>query len=47
MIALNTDRVRAVIGGRETTHDRAVIAVQGPTARTTVASLWPEPKSPV
>ncbi len=40
--ASNTDRVRAVIGGRETTHDRAVIAVQGPTARTTVASFWPE-----
>ena len=40
--ASNTDRVRAVIGGRETTHERAVIAVQGPTARTTVASFWPE-----
>ena len=30
--ASNTDRVRAAIGGHETTHDRAVIAVQGPTA---------------
>ena len=40
--ASNTDRVQAAIGGRETTHDRAVIAVQGPDARSTVASFWPE-----
>ena len=31
--ASNTDRVRAAIGGTETTHDRAVLAVQGPTRR--------------
>jgi aminomethyltransferase len=40
--ASNTDRVRAAIGGLETTHDRAVIAVQGPTARSTVATFWPD-----
>ena len=40
--ASNTDRVQAAIGGRETTGDRAVIAVQGPTARSTLATLWPE-----
>ena len=40
--ASNTDRVQAAIGGRETTHDRAVIAVQGPEARSTVESFWPE-----
>jgi glycine cleavage system T protein (aminomethyltransferase) len=31
--ASNTDRVRDAIGGQETTHGRAVIAVQGPAAR--------------
>ena len=40
--ASNTDRVQAAIGGRETTGDRAVIAVQGPAARSTVATFWPE-----
>ena len=40
--ASNTDRVRAAIGGHETTHDRAVIAVQGPAARSTVATFWPD-----
>jgi aminomethyltransferase len=40
--ASNTDRVRAAIGGREATGDRAVIAVQGPRARSTVATFWPE-----
>jgi aminomethyltransferase len=40
--ASNTDRVRAAIGGTETTHQRAVIAVQGPTARSTLATVWPE-----
>ena len=30
--ASNTDRVRAAVGGDETTHDRAVLAVQGPQA---------------
>jgi len=31
--ASNTDRVRAAIGGDETTHDRAVAAVQGPRTK--------------
>ena len=30
--ASNTDRVRDAVGGRETTHERAVLAVQGPQA---------------
>jgi aminomethyltransferase len=40
--ASNTDRVVAAIGGQETTASRAVIAVQGPTARARVAELWPD-----
>jgi aminomethyltransferase len=40
--ASNTDSVRAAIGGRETTSERAVIAVQGPAARSTVATFWPD-----
>jgi aminomethyltransferase len=40
--ASNTDRVVAAIGGQETTASRAVIAVQGPTARERVAELYPE-----
>lgn len=40
--ASNTDRVRNAIGGQETTHSRAVIAVQGPTARTKLATIFPE-----
>jgi aminomethyltransferase len=40
--ASNTDRVRDAIGGRETTSERAVIAVQGPAARSTIATFWPE-----
>ncbi len=39
--ASNTDRVRNAIGGQETTHGRAVIAVQGPTAREQLASVFP------
>jgi aminomethyltransferase len=39
--ASNTDRVRDAIGGRETTSERAVIAVQGPAARSTIATFWP------
>jgi aminomethyltransferase len=31
--ASNTDGVRDAIGGVETTHDRAVLAVQGPQAK--------------
>jgi aminomethyltransferase len=40
--ASNTDRVRAAIGGVETTHDRAVLAVQGPRARERLAAVFPE-----
>lgn len=40
--ASNTDRVRAAIGGTETTHGRAVLAVQGPKALERLASVFPE-----
>jgi aminomethyltransferase len=40
--ASNTDRVRAAIGGIETTHDRAVLAVQGPRAKARIATVFPE-----
>ena len=40
--ASNTDRVRAAIGGHETTHDRAVLAVQGPLAKERLAKVFPE-----
>ena len=40
--ASNTDRVRAAIGGIETTHDRAVLAVQGPRAKERLATVFPE-----
>jgi aminomethyltransferase len=40
--ASNTDRVRAAIGGRETTHDRAVLAVQGPRAKERLATVFPD-----
>jgi aminomethyltransferase len=40
--ASNTDRVRSAVGGVETTHDRAVLAVQGPRARDRLATFWPE-----
>ena len=40
--ASNTDRVVAAIGGVDTTGTRAVIAVQGPNARSVVAKLCPE-----
>ena len=39
--ASNTDRVRSAIGGIETTHDRAVLAVQGPNAKQRLASVFP------
>ena len=39
--ASNTDGVRAAIGGVETTHDRAVLAVQGPQARERLAQVFP------
>ncbi len=40
--ASNTDRVRAAIGGTETTAERAVLAVQGPRARERLAGAFPE-----
>jgi len=39
--ASNTDRVRHAIGGQETTHSRAIIAVQGPHARERLATISP------
>jgi len=40
--ASNTDRVRNAIGGQETTHARAVIAVQGPAARERLTTVFPD-----
>src|SRR5438093_9799484 len=40
--ASNTDRVQGVLGGRDVTASRAVIAVQGPDARERLASVSPE-----
>jgi aminomethyltransferase len=40
--ASNTGRVRSTIGGIDTTAERAVIAVQGPTARERLATVTPE-----
>lgn len=40
--ASNTDSVIAALGGSDITAERAVIAVQGPTARSQVSELWPE-----
>jgi aminomethyltransferase len=40
--ASNTDRVRDAVGGEETTHGRAVLAVQGPDALTLLADVFPE-----
>jgi aminomethyltransferase len=40
--ASNTDRVRAAIGGVETTSGRAVLAVQGPAAKQRLAAVFPE-----
>jgi aminomethyltransferase len=39
--ASNTDRVRAAIGGTETTAGRAVLAVQGPRAKERLAGVFP------
>ncbi len=39
--ASNTERVRSALGGVDTTHERAVLAVQGPTARAAVATVCP------
>ena len=43
--ASNTDGVRSVIGGTDTTDSRAVIAVQGPNARQRLAQVCPEAAS--
>jgi aminomethyltransferase len=40
--ASNTDRVLEAIGGDDITADRAVIAVQGPTAQASAAAVFPE-----
>lgn len=40
--ASNTERVVAAIGGEDVTTTRAVIAVQGPTARERLATIAPE-----
>ncbi|MGD9702686.1 MAG: glycine cleavage system aminomethyltransferase GcvT [Acidimicrobiia bacterium] len=40
--ASNTDGVQNAIGGQETTHSRAILAVQGPTARAVVGAVSPE-----
>ena len=39
--ASNTDGVVLALGGSDVTAQRAVIAVQGPTARDCVSSFWP------
>ena len=38
--ASNTDRVRDAVGGRETTHGRAVLAVQGPEALDRLSTVF-------
>jgi aminomethyltransferase len=40
--ASNTDRVRQAIGGVETTHMRAVLAVQGPRAIARLSAIFPQ-----
>ncbi len=40
--ASNTERVRSLIGGDETTQERAIIAVQGPNARGRLADVIPD-----
>ena len=40
--ASNTERVISAIGGRETTQERAVLAVQGPQARHLLSAAFPE-----
>ena len=52
--ASNTDRVRAAVGGIESTHERAILAVQGPAAHERLAAVFPadgtaisRPRSPV
>ena len=40
--ASNTSRVLAAIGGEDVTSTRAILAVQGPTARDQLATVFPE-----
>jgi aminomethyltransferase len=40
--ASNTARVRRAVGGRDVTSERAIIAVQGPSARQRLATVVPE-----
>jgi aminomethyltransferase len=40
--ASNTDGVQEALGGQETTHSRAVLAIQGPEARAMVGTVSPE-----
>lgn len=40
--ASNTSGVRAAVGGRDVTAERAVIAVQGPRARARLATFFPD-----
>ncbi len=40
--ASNTTGVRAAIGGIDTTHQRAVVAVQGPDAKALVSTVFPQ-----
>ncbi len=40
--ASNTERVRAAVGGTDTTAERAVLAVQGPEAKARLADVFPE-----
>jgi aminomethyltransferase len=40
--ASNTERVRAAVGGEDTTAGRAIVAVQGPAARRHLAAVSPE-----
>jgi aminomethyltransferase len=40
--ASNTSGVRGAIGGVDTTHQRAVVAVQGPDAKALVSTVFPD-----
>ena len=40
--ASNTDRVREAVGGDETTHERAVLAVQGPDSQQRLTDVLPD-----
>jgi aminomethyltransferase len=40
--ASNTERVRGAIGGVDLTHERAVLAVQGPRAIERLSAFWPD-----